>query len=120
MANSDEIRDIELRRLAELEKTRAYHGIGTAPEILIEIADLRQKYGQAATNVSRDANPVQENREPRTIRDLWNEVDFLRSLCGSILNRMNGDATNRRMHQAIYMAWMALLTLLLLYALFGR
>ncbi len=54
MANSDEIKAIELRRLAELEKQRAYKGLDTEPEVLLEIADLRQKYGQAATAVSRE------------------------------------------------------------------
>ena len=120
MANSTEIAAIELRRLAELEKVRAYKGIDTEPETLLEIADLRQKYGAAATAVSRDANPAQENRDPRTIRDLWNEVDFLRALCGSILTRINGDAGNRTFHQRIYMAWMFGLTVMLLYALFFR
>jgi hypothetical protein len=120
MANDAEIKIIELRRLAELEKQRAYHGIDTDPKILLEISDLRQKYGAAATAVSRDANPAQENRDPRTIRDLWNEVDFLRALISATLTRINGDAGNRRYHQRIYMGWMLLLTMLLLYALFIR
>lgn len=120
VANSDEIRDIELRRLAELEKVRAYKGIGTEPEVLIEISDLRQKYGQAATVVSRDANPTQENRDPRTIRDLWNEVDFLRALCSSVLQRMNADVSNRQTHQRVYMLWMAAISVVLIYAVFFR
>lgn len=120
MASDAEIREIELRRLAELEKVRAYKGINTEPEILIEIADLRQKYGQAATVISRDANPSQENRDPRTIRDLWNEVDFLRALCSSVLQRINLDAGNRQTHQRLYMVWMAAISIALLYALFIR
>ncbi len=120
MANNDEIRSIELQRLAELEKRRAYKGIGTEPEILIEISELRQKYGQAATAISRDANPIQENREPRTIRDLWNEVDFLRALMTSAVRRMNEDAAARLPHQRLYMAWMAAISIALLYALFFR
>jgi hypothetical protein len=120
MANSDEIRDIELRRLAELEIKRAYKGIDTEPETLIEISDLRQKYGQAATAISRDANPTQENHEPRTIRDLWNEVDFLRALMTSAVRRMNEDAAARLPHQRLLMAWMAAISLVLIYAVFFR
>ncbi len=117
MANSDEIKAIELRRLAELEKQRAYKGLDTEPEVLLEIADLRQKYGQAATAISRDANPTQENREPRTIRDLWNEVDFLRALCSSVLVRMNSDAGDRRFRQRVQTVWMGIMTLMLFYIL---
>lgn len=119
MATEADIRDIELRRLAELEKHRAYRGIDTEPDVLIEISELRQKYGSDATAVSRSANPVYDGREPRTVRDLWNEVDFLRALCSSVLARMNVDAINRRQHQTIYLVWMSAITLLLLYALFG-
>lgn len=120
MANDAEIKIIELRRLAELEKQRAYSGIDTEPRILLEIADLRQKYGSEATAVSRDANPAQDNRDPRSIRDLWNEVDFLRSLIASALQRMNADVVQRRARQLIINGWMLLLTGLLLYALFFR
>lgn len=117
MANTEEIKTIELRRLAELEKQRAYKGLDTEPEVLLEIADLRQKYGQAATAVSRDANPTQEHREPRTIRDLWNEVDFLRALCSSVLVRLNNDAISRRDRQRFHTVWMGVMTLMLLYIL---
>lgn len=120
MANQEEVKTIELRRLAELEKQRAYAGIDTDPKVLLEIADLRQKYGSEATAISRDAQPAQENREPRAIRDLWNEVDFLRALISATLRRINGDAGNRIIHQRIYMGWMLLLTGLLVYALFFR
>ena len=120
MASDEEVKRIELRRLAELEKHRAYSGIDTDPKVLLEIADLRQKYGREATVVSRDANPAQEGRDPRTVRDLWNEVDFLRAMCGSILNRLNADELNRRPRQLRQDIWMLLLSLVLLYALFGR
>ena len=120
MASEAEIKRIDLRRLAELEVQRAYKGIGTEPEVMLEIADLRQKYGSEATAVSRDAQPDTNGREPRTIRDLWNEVDFLRAMCVSILTRMNGDAENRVDHQRIYTVWMFVLTLLLFYALVWR
>jgi len=118
MANGDEIAAIELRRLAELEKLRAYKGIDTEPETLLEIADLRQKYGSAATAVSRDAQPAQG--EPRNIRDLWNEVDFLRAMCSSILARINNDAAHRIPRQYMQDVWMVLLTVLLFYALVWR
>ena len=94
--------------------------IDTDPKVLLEIADLRQKYGAAATAISRDAYPSQEHREPRTIRDLWNEVDFLRALIASALRRMNSDAENRQPRQLIMDLWMLAISLLLLYALFGR
>lgn len=120
MANDEAIKAIELRRLAVLEQQRAYGGIDTDPKVLLEIADLRHKYGAEATAVSRDANPGQENRDPRTIRDLWNEVDFLRTMIGSALRRMNEDAAARLPHQRLYMVWMAAISVALIYALFFR
>lgn len=120
MANDAEIKAIELRRLSELEKQRAYSGIDTDPKTLLEISDLRQKYGAEATAVSRDANPLQENRDVRTMRDLWNEVDFLRALLSAALRTMNGDAGNRTTHQRVYLAWMAAISIVLIYALFFR
>lgn len=38
------IRDIELRRLEQLEKQAALHGPRTEPSILLEIQDLHHKY----------------------------------------------------------------------------
>ena len=120
MANGDEIKAIELRRLAVLEQQRAYAGIDTDPKVLLEIADLRQKYGSEATAVSRDTMPAQDGRDPRNIRDLWNEVDFLRAMCSSILVRLNNDAAHRIPRQYLQDAWMLLLTIMLLYALIWR
>jgi hypothetical protein len=120
MALEGDIKEIDLRRLAILEQQRAYAGVDCDPKILLEIADLRQKYGAEATAISRDAHPLQENREPRTIRDLWNEVDFLRSLISATLTRINTDAGNRTTHQRLYMAWMTLISIALIYALFIR
>jgi hypothetical protein len=118
MANTDEIRSIELRRLAELEKIRAYKGIDTEPAILIEISELRAKHGADAVAVSRSAGPDLGDRRP--IKDLWDEVDFLRAICTSALREYASDRENRKMHQMLYTAWMVILTLFLFYALFGR
>lgn len=85
MANADEIKAIELRRLAELEKRRAYEGLSTPPEVLLEISELRAKYGSVATAISREAGP---DLGTVTLRDLRDEIDFLRALTTSALRRV--------------------------------
>lgn len=117
MANATEIRNIELRRLAELEKIRAYKGIDCEPAVLIEIAELRAKHGAEAVAISIEAGP---DTGPRTIRGLWDEVDFLRAICTSALREFAKDREGRKLHQTIYTVWMACMTLLLLWVLVVR
>lgn len=81
MASPDELRDIELRRLAELEKQRAYHGIDTDPEILLEIADIRARYGADA----HDTPPHRVATTKDTVAALWLEIDLIRALAASAL-----------------------------------
>ena len=81
MAN--EIADIEQRRYIELEKQRAAMGMQTAPQILMEIAELRQKYGPVETLGSNGTIRPNERR-----RKLDGDVDLLISMVGSITNRL--------------------------------
>lgn len=121
MANRDEIKAIELRRLAELEKRRAAEGAHTDPAVLIEIADLRAKYGTDATAVSRAAS---DDSGSRSLADLWSDVDFLRALLTSALRRMTAleeaylsDALSRKVGQLLVRGLLILNTALLIYEL---
>jgi hypothetical protein len=117
MADADEIKRIELRRLAELEKQQALHGPQTDPAVLIEIQDLRNKYG--TTQPTAYSAPRRSNQAL--------DYDFLMNTLAAALQRLTvieqlvlGDQAKRPLHQAINMAWMIIITMLLLYALFGR
>lgn len=102
MAAPEDIKRIELRRLAELEKVRALEGPGTDPAILIEIADLRTKYGAAAVAVSADAGGSE--------RRLWNEIDFLRAMLSAALREFASDKEARKPRQTLMTIWMVGLT----------
>lgn len=124
MAEREEIKRIELRRLAELEKVRAAEGPRTDPAILIEIADLREKYGPAATAVSRAAAA---DDSPRSIGDLWNDVDFLRAMLSSALRRLQSleeaaaaDAIRRQASQWYVRAGIAATVVLQAYQIWRR
>lgn len=99
MAEYAEIKRIELRRLAELEKVRALEGPGTDPAILIEIADLRTKYGADAVAVSTDAGGSE--------RRLWNEIDFIRAMLSAALREFASDKEARKARQLWQTVWMA-------------
>ena len=55
-----EIDDIAKRRYIELSKQQAAFGVSTPPEIMLEIADLRQKYG-AIEYLDQPARPTSRN-----------------------------------------------------------
>jgi hypothetical protein len=117
MASDADIKRIELRRLAELEKQAAMNGPQTDPAVLIEIADLRNKYPRvvpSATHTERRSNAALD-------------YEFLMNTVAAALQRLTvieglvlGEMARRPLHQVINMIWMTTITLLLLYALFGR
>jgi len=117
MASEAEIKRIELRRLAELEKQAAMSGPQTEPAVLIEIADLRNKYPRvvpSATHTERRSNAALD-------------YDFLMNTLAAALQRITaiesivlGERERRPLHQAINIVWMTSITLLLLYALFVK
>lgn len=116
MAPEGEIAIIELRRLAELEKQSALYGPQTEPAILIEIADLRNKYGRTT--------PATTPAERRSNQAL--DYEFLMNTVAAALQRLTvietlvlSEQAKRPIQQAINMAWMMTITVLLLYALFG-
>jgi hypothetical protein len=115
MAPESEIAAIEERRLAELEKQAALYGPQTDPAVLIEIADLRRKYARQAPNAT-----VADRRSNATL-----DMEFVMSMIAAALQRITvieslvlNDQAKRPLHQAINMAWMTAITLLLIYALF--
>jgi len=79
MAN--EIAEIEKRRYIELEKQRAAHGISTSPEIMLEIADLRQKYGPVEYIDSVGKIPSERRRK----MDL--DIEFIIAQIGTLTHR---------------------------------
>lgn len=81
MAN--EIAELEQRRYIELEKQRAVTGFATPPQVLMEIAELRQKYGPVETLGM--AGPIRPNERRRK---LDGDVDLLIAMVGSITNRL--------------------------------
>lgn len=118
MAPENEIKAIELRRLAELEKQAALYGPQTEPAILVEIQDLRNKYGDA-----RRPNATFAERRSNQALD----YDFLMNTVAAALQRLTiietivlGEKEKRPLHQAINMFWMAAISVALLYALFFR
>jgi hypothetical protein len=102
MAAPGDIKRIELRRLAELEKERALVGPNTKPEVLIEIADLREKYGADAVVVSAN--------EGGSDRRIWNEIDFLRAMLSAALREFASDKEARIPRQLWMTVWMVVLT----------
>lgn len=116
MAPDSEIAAIEIRRLAELEKQAALYGPQTEPSVLIEIADLRNKYGRTTPNVT-----VADRRSNAAL-----DYEFLMNTVAAALQRLTiieaivlSEQSRRPLHQAINMAWMLTITFLLLYALFA-
>ena len=76
----DDIAQIELRRLAELEKQAAMHGPNTEPAVLIEIQELRHKHGAPGSRFVR--SPGQ--------RDQRIDYDFLMNTVAGVLRRVIG------------------------------
>lgn len=77
---SDDIREIELNRLHELEKQAAYHGPNTAPEILIEIQELHNRYPGTPRNGRRHGAPERSKAQ--------SEMDFVMNAVGAALRRI--------------------------------
>lgn len=114
MASSEEVREIELRRLKELEIQRAYGGIGTEPSVLLEISDLRAKYGTAATAVSREAGP---DLGHASVKDLLDEIDFIRAICASALRRITEVEQQRAQDVFWRNVWLVSLTIAVVFVL---
>lgn len=112
----DDITALELRRLGELEKQAAMHGPRTEPEILIEIQDLRHKYG-AATGPTMAGRFVR----PPGQRDQKLDYDFLMNTVAGVLRRMlaieernkNEDSTRPR-RQVVLNLWLGAISAALL------
>lgn len=76
----DEIRQIELRRLHELEKQAALHGPNTEPETLIEIQELHTKYPGTPRNGRRVGAPDRTTAQ--------SEFDYLMNTLAAALRRI--------------------------------
>jgi hypothetical protein len=76
----DDIRQIELRRLRELEKQAALYGPNTEPEILIEIQDLHFKYPNEPRGDQRRGTPDRTRAQ--------SEFDYLLNTVAAALSRI--------------------------------
>jgi len=103
MANAEAVRTIELRRLYELELQRALYGPHTEAAVLLEIADLRAKYGSDAVAVSKETGPHLQ----ASVSNFADEIDFVRTLLAVVLRKI--ETIERR--QDWRNIWMALLSL---------
>jgi hypothetical protein len=111
MAPEGEIEAIELRRLAELEKQAALYGPQTDPAILIEIAEKRTKYPRPVysgySGVERRSNAALD-------------YEFLMNTVAASLQRVTAIEAMVTRTQTIGSICLIVISLLLLYVLFGR
>jgi hypothetical protein len=82
MAN--EIAEFERRRYVELLKQQAITGYSTEPAILLEIADLRQKYGPISTD-----GQTYGGNERRNGKNLQLDFELLMATVSSVVYRVN-------------------------------
>jgi hypothetical protein len=82
MAN--EIAEFERRRYVELLKQQAITGYSTEPAILLEIADLRQKYGPITTD-----GQTYGGSDRRDGKNLQLDFELLMATVSSVVYRVN-------------------------------
>lgn len=90
MASDAEIRDIELSRLAQLEKQAALFGPHTEPAILIEIQELRNRHGMATA-------PSYGRRRTDQMLDF----DFLMNTVAQALQRITAVEVKQRASEVV-------------------
>lgn len=93
---AEQIADIEQRRYVELSKRHAAQGYSTPPEVMLEIADLYQKYGPV--ELLGQARPHPERR-----RELDLDIKFLIAQIGSL--------THRQLHIERALGWVTRATI---------
>lgn len=100
------IRDIELRRLEELERQAALHGPRTEPSVLLEIQDLHHKYPETRQN-------------DRGFYMASLDYDFLMNVVASALMRVTelekdkiADKKDRLKRQVVQDVWKILITII--------
>lgn len=101
------VREIELQRLAALERQAAQFGPHTEPSVLIEIQDLRHKYPDNRWNWSIDHAQL--------------DYDFLMNTVAGTLQRLTeherkfaAGEKRRLIRQLVYDIWMSAITTLVL------
>lgn len=105
MATYEDIAPIELRRLAELEKQQALHGPMTEPSVLIEIAELRHKYGGRA-------RPSARIRDDFEYSFLMNTVSAALQRLTAIEARLSRDDLDRPARQRVLNIWLGAISAL--------
>lgn len=103
MNRTSEVRDIELRRLAELEKRAAQFGPHTEPSVLIEIQDLHHKYPEI-----RQLNSG--NRDTLDYDFLMNTVAAALQRLTELEQKFKNDGKARFTRQLIHDLWMVVIT----------
>ena len=107
---TDEIEEIDLRRLTELRKQAALLGPHTDPAILIEIQDLNNKHAHPGGS-----------RATRSSTRTTNDYDLLLNIVASGLQRLTmieqqvrRDASKRITRQLIHDIWMIFISVIAL------
>lgn len=106
---TDDARQIELRRLRELELRAAAEGPHTPPEVVIEIQDLRAKHG------------IWNGRAVQAGYRSSLDYEFLMNTVAAALMRLTrleenivSDRTERAKRQTALNIWLSLLTILMI------
>lgn len=105
MATYEDIAPIELRRLAELEKQQALHGPMTEPSILIEIAELRHKYGSRRVSVGRNRDEFEYSFLMSTVAAALRRVTAIEA-------RLDRDDADRPARQKVLNIWLGAISAL--------
>jgi hypothetical protein len=100
-----EIDEIAKRRYIELSKQQAAYGVSTPAEIMLEIADLRLKYGPVEyLDQPQIWRPPPERRHKMDL-----DLEFLIAQVGSLTNRQQqSEQRDRLFVRNLYATWIVL------------
>jgi hypothetical protein len=103
--SSNDVRELELRRLHELELQAARYGPHTDPGIFIEIQELRTKYPYLRNGRSEDYG-----REEFLL--LLNQVAGMLIRVTELEEAVSGSEHSRRTRQLVHDLWMIAITII--------
>lgn len=95
-----EIDEIAKRRYIELSKQQAAMGVSTPPEIMMEIADLRLKYG-AIEHLDQPARPTSRNPSKTEL-----DLAFIIAQLASLTHRqLHSEQRDKLFARNLYLTW---------------
>jgi len=102
-----EIDEIAKRRYIELAKQQAAYGVATPPEIMLEIADLRLKYGP----VEYLDQPMIWRPPPECRHKMDLDLEFLIAQVASLTNRQSQRARDKMFRISQHITWVVIVVL---------